>query len=166
MEITILLILIGMGNYFNNIFLWNKRGKAIGDIECKLLNKIRFVTQEGIAFLVAWVIAVLIGIYMIIKNPSAYSNYNYVILLILVITEFPKWKIAVGKNGIVYKLKYIEWQMIISCEILERKRIKCILIKWIDKNERKEIIIYNQKINNALSFIGNNINKAQDKNIL
>jgi hypothetical protein len=163
MELIIILILIGVINIFINIGLWKKRKKNIGNIEYIILLKNICHPYKGLLVVLLWIMALIIGIYLIIMDPYSYSNYIYVILLILVITEVPKWKTVLGKNGIIVKLNYLEWHKIISYEILSNRGKEYILLKWIDNNKEKEIKICNRNLNDVYSYIRNNKkNKESD----
>jgi competence protein ComGC len=154
MTIVAILIAIGIMNCLHNINKWQKRKRNIGEIEYVLLDKINIRNQKNRIYICAWVIAVLIGLYLIATRIGDYSNYIYLMGLLIVLTEIPKWKIAIGKKGIIINLEVIKWEQINSCELNEAGE-KYILIKWLDSStiKQREKRVYSNQIDRKYSFI-------------
>jgi hypothetical protein len=153
MTIIAILAVIGIINFLNNIIRWQKRKRNIGEIEYVLLDKINIKNNKNRIYIFAWVIAVLFGLYLIATKNGNYSNYIYLLGLLIVLTEIPKWRIAIGKKGIIINLEEIKWEQINSCELNE-PRENYVLIRWIDdKIKQREKRVYGNHIEKKYSYI-------------
>lgn len=163
MTIIAILIAIGIMNYLHNINKWQKRKRNIGEIEYVLWDKINIRNQKNRIYICAWVIAVLIGLYLIATRIGDYSNYIYLIGLLIVLTEIPKWRIAVGKKGIIVNLEEIKWEQINSCKLNEARE-KYILIRWLDSStiKQREKRAYGNQIEKKYSYIKERMEAANN----
>jgi hypothetical protein len=50
--------------------------------------------------------------WQIIRSPASPAGYRSTLVLLFVLANAPRWKVVVGRAGVVYRLRFIPWRIV------------------------------------------------------
>lgn len=70
--------------------------------------------------------------WQIILSPASPAGYRSLLVLLFVLANAPRWKVVVGRAGLVHRLKLIPWQTVKARTILPTKSRTLLVLRFDD----------------------------------
>ena len=70
--------------------------------------------------------------WQIARNPSSPASYRSLLVLLFVLANAPRWSVALGRAGVVHRLKFIPWQAVKARTILPLKSRTLLVLRLDD----------------------------------
>lgn len=156
----ILSVVFGILIYSYHFYKIKIKKRSIGTIYYRWSSKFNLsftINLLRLAILFAYLIWI---IYQIITEPYRNHSHIGIMLLIIILSFYPRWNIIIGAKGIILGMKVIPWKNIRSWEILDKRKIKYLEFEWALDSMPTEI--KTKRIKVPLKVM-NNLNKIINK---
>jgi len=128
--IYIAIALLGVFNYFFNLYRLDSKKKLIGKIHSKWSSKFNLTFPINWVNWIAVIAYLLLSFSLIITEPHRDNDYTLLVLFIIFLSFYPRWNIIVGSKGIIMEMEIIFWENIIERRIIDKEKYRYLELKW------------------------------------